>query len=175
MKQRGLTLVELLTIVAISVILLTMGVPGYAYFLNQNRLAGVTNELVTSLNLARSEAIKRGVRVTLCKSANAMDEYPVCAPETSWLEGWLVFVDRGMVGQLDGTDKILWVQNDRPNAQASISVSNNFNTYASYLPSGVSQGSNHLPNGTFNICIAGQKRRVILNSTGRIKIAKETC
>jgi type IV fimbrial biogenesis protein FimT len=174
MKQAGVTLVELLTVMAIGVILLGIGMPGYAYLMNQSRLSGLTNELVAALNLARSEAVKRGVRVTVCKSGNAEAESPICDPDADWLHGWLVFVDRGVAGQLDESDQLLRVQQSHPTSQASITPTN-FSAYVSYLPSGVSQGPDHLPNGTFHICLAGEKRKVVLNSTGRIRTEKGSC
>ena len=174
MKQAGVTLVELLTVLAIGLILLGIGIPGYAYLMNQSRLMGLTNELVAALSLARSEAIKRGVRVTVCKSGNAEAATPACDAGADWLHGWLVFVDRGVAGQIDESDELLRVQQSHPNSQASITPTN-FSAYVSYLPSGVSQGPNHLPNGTFHICLAGEKRKVVLNSTGRIRTEKASC
>ena len=71
MERRGFTLVELLIVLAVGSILLAIAIPGYAFLVNASRLATVTNDLVTVLHLARSEAIKRGVRVTVCKTGNA--------------------------------------------------------------------------------------------------------
>lgn len=172
MKQLGVTLVELLTTVAVFSILLGIGLPSYAYLASSMRLSGLTNDMVTSLNLARSEAIKQGVRVTVCKSSNPMDTIPACNASGTWQQGWLVFVDNGKPGELDGADQLLRVQEG--GRDASITASN-FSEYVSYMPSGVSRGPNNLPNGTFNICLAGNKRKIILNSTGRIRLQKEAC
>ena len=55
---------------AIAVILLTIGVPSFNTAIKNNRLTTATNDLVAVLNLARSEAVTRGLRVTVCKSAD---------------------------------------------------------------------------------------------------------
>ncbi len=80
----GFTLVELLVTLVVGAILLTIAIPCYAFLVNSSRLAAATNELVTALQLARSEAIDGGVRVTVCKTSNAMAEPPVCDSTANW-------------------------------------------------------------------------------------------
>jgi type IV fimbrial biogenesis protein FimT len=172
MEQQGLTLVELIVTLAISAILLAIAIPGYANFMNYNRLVAATNDLASSLQLARSEAVRRGTRVTVCKSSSSMSADPACDSGATWQQGWLVYVDGGAKGVLDIEDQILKVHGSV--AEASITASN-FSTYASYLPSGASQGPSGLGNGSLYICLAGSKRSVIINTIGRMRIAKGTC
>lgn len=172
MNQRGISLTELLTVLAVMSILLGIAVPGYGYLLDSVRLTGITNDLVSSLNLARSEAIKRGVRVTVCKSSSPLDNAPICSPDGTWQQGWLVFVDRGSAGERDGTDLLLQVKDG--SVKASISATN-FSDFVSYMPSGSSRGPNNLPNGTFSICLEGSQRKIIMNSSGRIRLKSEGC
>ena len=170
MDRRGFTLVELLVVLAVGSILLAIAVPGYAYFVNINRMAAATNELVSSLQLARSEAVKRATRITVCTSSSAMAAKPACNA-AAWQEGWIIFVDDGTQGLIDGVDEVLQVHGP---TDIAYTVSN-FNFYISYLSHGRSQGPNGLSNGTFSLCRAGQKRKIILNSTGRIRLEKGTC
>lgn len=173
MGWRGFTLVELLVVLAVGAILLTIAIPGYAFLVNGSRLAAVTNDLVTALQLARSEAIKRGMRVTVCKTSNAMAAPPVCDTTTSWQQGWLVFVDGGTKGVIDSGDTLLRVQGS-VSAAVTITTSN-YSSYISYLPSGRSQGPNELANGALRICVASTRRDIIINKTGRIRLATDTC
>ncbi|MGB5065269.1 MAG: GspH/FimT family pseudopilin, partial [Candidatus Competibacter sp.] len=69
-RKSGFTLIELMITVALAAIVLTLGVPAFQETIRNNRLATTVNDFISSLNLTRSEAIKRGTRVTLCKSAN---------------------------------------------------------------------------------------------------------
>ena len=69
--QRGFTLLELMITVAVLAILLSLGVPSFAETIRNNRVAAQTNELVTALSLARSEASKRGMPVSVCAGAAA--------------------------------------------------------------------------------------------------------
>lgn len=173
MNGRGFTLVELLVVLAVGAILLTIAIPGYAFLINSSRLAAVTNDLVTVLHLARSEAVKLGMRVTVCKTSNAMAATPACDTTASWQQGWLVFVDGGTRGVIDSGDTLLRVQ-DRVSAEATITTSN-YSSFISYLPSGVSQGPNGLANGTLFVCVAGNRRDIIINSTGRPRLRSNTC
>ncbi|PKM34904.1 MAG: general secretion pathway protein GspH, partial [Gammaproteobacteria bacterium HGW-Gammaproteobacteria-10] len=56
MKHTGFTLIELMMTIAIGAIILTLGIPSFMETIRSNRLTTRTNELLTSLNLARSEA-----------------------------------------------------------------------------------------------------------------------
>jgi len=90
--QTGFTLVELIFTIAVGLIFLTMAVPSYTTFSKNNRVTTLTNNLITDINVARSEAISRGVRVILCRSANPAAASPTCGGTTNtWTSGWLVF------------------------------------------------------------------------------------
>ncbi len=104
----GFTLIELIITVAVMAILMTLAAPSFQRILAKNRVEGLASELSAALNLARSEAIKRGATVTVCKSSNTSAAVTATAPacDTSttatWPDGWLVFVDRGTHGIRDG-------------------------------------------------------------------------
>ncbi|MEW6132417.1 MAG: GspH/FimT family pseudopilin [Pseudomonadota bacterium] len=169
MNQRGLTLPELAITLAIGSILLGMAIPGYAYLVRSVRFSGLSGELVGALAYARSEAIKRGVRVTVCKTGNAAS----CQSAAGWHEGWLVFVDEGVRGVVDGTDTVLRARADAVD-DVTVTVSN-FTTHVSYLPSGISRAPNNLSNGSIHFCLDGVKRSVILNTTGRVRTSTGSC
>src|SRR5690554_6508913 len=59
MKARGFTLIELMITLAVAVILATVAVPGFQRMMAVNRVAADYNEVLSGLNYARSEAIKR--------------------------------------------------------------------------------------------------------------------
>ena len=173
MRGHGFTLIELLIVLAVGAILFTIAIPGLGFLVNTSRLAAVTNNLVSSLQLARSEAIKRGERVTVCKTSDAMAITPVCDASASWREGWLIFVDGGIRGVIEPGDTLLRAQAPASTA-VSITVSN-YSTYISYLSSGVSQAPNNLANGKLRVCLAGNQREIIINRMGRIRLESSFC
>ena len=75
---RGFTMVELMVTVAIVAILAVIALPSYREFNIRMTVSNTTNELVGALNLARSEAVKRGRRVA------------VIANGGNWTSGWQV-------------------------------------------------------------------------------------
>ena len=88
--QAGFTLIELMVVLAVAIIIGAIGVPSMYQLIASNRLSTYTNELVGGINLARSEAIKRGQRVVLCKSSDGVD----CDANAQWSDGWIIFEDR---------------------------------------------------------------------------------
>ncbi|WP_455205077.1 GspH/FimT family pseudopilin [Kaarinaea lacus] len=92
----GFTLIELLISIALAAVILTQAVPSFNTLVQNNRLIAQKNEFLSSLNLARSEAIKRGVRVTVCASSNQTS-----CNNTDWEKGWIVFSDVNADATLD--------------------------------------------------------------------------
>ena len=88
-RQTGFTLLELMVVVAIAGIMMAIGVPSFQNITTTNRIAANTNELITALNLARSEAVKRSAAVSVCKSADGA----ICTTSGDWDQGWIVYVD----------------------------------------------------------------------------------
>jgi type IV fimbrial biogenesis protein FimT len=173
-NAKGVTLVELIVVLAILSILLAIVLPSYAYFSASNRIAAFTNDLVGAFQLARSEAIRRATLVTVCASRTSMDTTPTCDASASWQEGWVLFQDGGVTGNLDGDDLIIRVGSGQA-VQGELSADTNFNDYLSYKSTGVSQGSTGLGNGTISLCISGHGRIIIISNTGRIRLKTEDC
>ncbi len=170
--QVGLTLIELLVTLSIVAILLAIAVPGFQDFFRRNRVDATASDLVTALNYARSEAIRRGARVTVCGSANPSAASPNCE-DSKWAQGWMVFQDGGTKGVIDGTDaaNILRVQGAAPGG-VSIGAGGNVKKSVSYAASGMGEG---LSNDTFTICHGAYGKKVILNSTGRVRVEQTSC
>lgn len=87
----GLTLLELLTTLAVVAILLSAAVPGFRHLTINNQLVSQTNELAGALNLARNEAVTRNRTVSICQSS---DGASCGGTGKQWGQGWLLFVNR---------------------------------------------------------------------------------
>ena len=84
----GFTLTEMLVTISIMGILLAVAVPSYLSTISSTRMSNEINTLLGSLNFARSEAGKRGLRVDVCPQAGA-----TCGSGTNWTSGWYVLLD----------------------------------------------------------------------------------
>ncbi len=87
MRQRGLTLLEVMVTIAVLGVVLAIGIPSYAHMTISNQLASDTNDLVASMQFARSEAITRGEAVTVCAANANLD---ACSGNGTWTSGWVI-------------------------------------------------------------------------------------
>ncbi len=98
-KSSGMTLYELLVVLAIGAVLLSLAAPSFTKLVKSNRLTTQVNEFVASVNFARNVAIKRGGRVSLCRS----DDGATCATAGGWEQGWIIFRDVDEDGDYDAS------------------------------------------------------------------------
>lgn len=98
----GFTLIELLIAIAVAAIVLSIGVPSFERVIERNQLTANTNQFVSTLNFARSEAIKRNKRVKICDSGDG-----VTCGAGSYEQGWIIFTDDNDDGVVDSPDEEL--------------------------------------------------------------------
>ena len=102
-KLRGFTLVELLVVIAIVAVLATLAAPSFKRTIQSNNISSSVNSFLADLRYARSEAIRRGGGVVMCRSDSPEATSPACGPTTGsgvsgpggngWVSGWIVFYD----------------------------------------------------------------------------------
>lgn len=80
----GFTLVELLVVIAVMTILATVAFPQLGRMIANNQTVANYNMLITSVNLARTEAVKRNERVRICAGST------VACGSSNWENGWIV-------------------------------------------------------------------------------------
>lgn len=93
LELRGFTMVELLITLVVLAVLLAVATPGLSTFVNSSRLRASQAEFVSALTLARSEATRRGTRVSIDALA------PVVGNELGG--GWRLFLDANSNGVFD--------------------------------------------------------------------------
>ena len=111
------TLVEIMVVLVIVGILSSLALPSFRNLIITSRISVAASTLHGALLFVRSEAIKRGRSVVICRSSNVEDALPSCAsgvinPQLNmgWGEGWLIFVDTDHDLQFSAKDALLRVQ-----------------------------------------------------------------
>jgi type IV fimbrial biogenesis protein FimT len=168
-RQRGLTLIEIGVVLALAVIVTTFALPTWRHWLAKQELANRAQALATALERARTEAIKRGQRVNLCKSPDAA----TCADDGDWSQGWILHADGAAEGRPEpGEPPIAY----DPPVAAPIRVDGNgpVDDYVSFTPLGEARRlSGALQMGTFTVCRPGHDEvQVVLAATGRVRTVR---
>lgn len=165
-KSLGFTLVELIITISIAAILAGIAIPSFNSIIQSTQLTTYANELVASLNLARSEAVKRGVQVSVRRKGSA---------NNNWDSGWDIFTDLDGDGTLDTVDMLLKTYPALTNGFTLRTGTTGYQTFAAYLPSGLSLNSIL---DTFRLCTSSadtsNSRAIEINALGRPKTSEGT-
>lgn len=160
-REQGLTLVELLVTLTVLSILLLVAVPSFAELVANNRLVSTLNEFTGVMNYARSEAIKRGMRVVICPTGGGSD----CVSTSEWQGGVLLFADEDADGNHDETETV--IHRYRPQMD-EIAIYSGQRRKITYQAVGTSPGSNL----TLTFCDPSRRadpRALILSNAGRLR------
>ena len=171
-RMRGVTLTELLAVVAILSVLLTGAATAWHKVGTSMRLSSYSNVFVSQLNLARSESIKRNGRVVMCKSADGA----ACASSGGWEQGWLVFHDANNNGLRESGETLIRRGEALP-AGYRILGNELVARYVSFSPFGGTRlASGAFQAGTITICKRSEGpaegRQVVINSVGRPRVQR---
>ena len=168
--ENGFTLIELMVTLAMVAILMTVAVPSFTTFQRNAELTSFSNSLLSGINAARGEAMKRG--------RNAM----VVPKDGDWNKGWTVFVDVNRNGVFDEATDITVLK--REAAPSYLTVTNTAGTaadslYIMYDASGYSRLTGGgfgawtvqvVRNDVTGSTLLAQTRRIKIASTGRARV-----
>lgn len=171
--QRAFTLIELLVTLSVVAIIAAMAAPSFFEMIQNTRLVTQANNLVSTIQYARSEAVKQGVQVSIVRKSNT---------DSVWEDGWTVFTDWDGDGVFDddGADPLCDVEEDcvirTQTAVKNITLrtGNHIKEWLAYLPSGYAISSTGLANDTFRVCAKNvdktKAKKVVINTLGRPEV-----
>jgi type IV fimbrial biogenesis protein FimT len=165
-RSAGFTTIELMIGLLIIAILIGLAAPTFRDFSRNNQVTAANNDLVTALNLARSEALRRGTDVTVCSSADGA----ICGAAGDWASGWIVFQDDGATGVIASADKVVqkW-----SGGGASIQVAT-ASPYIQYQPTGTVTNSATV-RVSFASCKGKSLRQIQVSAAGSITTQLQSC
>jgi type IV fimbrial biogenesis protein FimT len=154
----GVTLIELMFAIAILAILVTVAVPSFRDASLTSRLSSISNDLLASIQVARSESIKSNSVTTLCTS----DDGTTCAGSGDWEQGWIILDKDGVVIQSHAA-----LPNGYKVAEASATE------VLLFEPIGVGATA-----ASFTVCrddpVGNQERIVTVTATGMASVTRTT-
>jgi type IV fimbrial biogenesis protein FimT len=176
-KIRGLTTIELMIALVIAAVLVSMGGPSFMRLIRSNSMSGAVNTFMADLRYARSEAVRRGGRVVVCRSAAPEATSPTCATAADvtngWATGWLIFEDRDNDSTFNTGDNLLRVQAPVKNVENIAEATSTTVTLFKFTATGRlldNTSSAGLLFGGTNFT-SDLKRRVCISPGGRARIA----
>ncbi|RYF31255.1 MAG: prepilin-type N-terminal cleavage/methylation domain-containing protein [Comamonadaceae bacterium] len=160
----GFTLLELMVTVSIAAILLALALPSFQSSMRSNRVATATNELLASLALARSEAVRNTRGAGLCTSADGAS----CGG--GWNSGWLVWADTNGDGLVDAGETVIRYSQGK----ASTTITGAATSIA-FTPRGRVVGDVERTIGIVPYDASTPARCVTINRTGQTRVAQTAC
>lgn len=148
-----------MVVVAIAAILLTIAAPSFSALMANLRLTTAADNLLGTIALARSEAIKRNVPVGVCASNDAST--CLAAGNSSWQTGYIVFVDdTAPSGQRQNAELLIRAIEGVPPDLALTSAGLINGSYLMFLPTGGVSGASV---GSLTLCSTTLSKKVAVN------------
>jgi type IV fimbrial biogenesis protein FimT len=111
-RARGFTLIEIMVVVAIVAILAAIAAPSFKSQIQSSNMTSAVNNFLADMRFARSEAIRRGGSVVMCRSDAPEAAQPTCGSGSTlgWESGWIIFHDLNSNSQRTSTEPLLRAQ-----------------------------------------------------------------
>ena len=168
--SQGLTLVELLTTLAVAGILVTTASGGATRLLDHHRAGAAVNQMLGAIRFARHAAVAHRSPATLCPA----DGGDRCGRRNTWHNGTLVFLDGNANGRFDGNDVLLRRMPSLRQGDRFYWRSFRNRSYLMIRPNGLTDWQN----GNLLYCPASDDprfaRQIVINAQARVRHARDS-
>jgi len=86
-------------------IISTLALPAFTTMIQKNNQSAQSNNFISALLIARSEAVKRGQRAVICSSKDGA----TCDAGVDWEAGWLIYIDENANNALDTSESLIQI------------------------------------------------------------------
>lgn len=164
---KGFSLIELMVVLSIAAILLAVGIPSFRSLIQNQRMTTNVNEFFAAINLTRSAALERGVRVDMIAAGDGSD----------WKNGWIIFVDKNNDRIRDSNEKLIFTHGPLPDGMSTTTNISDTPLAIGFLPMGFIKLAANQKGCTISFAQEDEdKKRIKLSFIGRPRIcdAKDT-
>lgn len=174
-KIRGFTLLEVMVVLAVIAILTSLAAPSFTGLVQSNAVSSNVNAFMGDLRYTRSEAIRRGGSVVMCRS-NDPEGAPACdggsgPGNNGWVSGWIIFEDRNGDGNYTAADQGLLLKVQGPITNLDTMVASNNNPFE-FVATGRMKTVNSAKSLQFGTNMPAERQRLVcVNQSGRARIA----
>lgn len=158
-RQRGVTLVEQIMVIAILGVLAAIAMPPLARMLQRNRVQVAQADFIAALQHARGVAITAGKSTLLCPSRDGAQ----CSGGTRWESGWLIGHDQDRNGQPDAG-----ALRTQPSYAGVTIIGDSGRPLVRFRADGSAPGTTN----TLRICARGHSEQalvVVISNSGRVR------
>ena len=175
-RNFGFTMVELMVVVAIAALLIALAVPSFTSLVRSTNITNAVNTFMTDARFARSEAVRLGGAVVMCRSDAPEATTPSCGTGggpggNGWVSGWIIFQDLNNDGNKDATDPLVRIQS----ALTSVNSIGDTSTKLVFTATGrlksLSGGAMSLQFGSAPDFPNTTQRMVCVSLGGRVRVA----
>ncbi len=172
MFYAGFTIIEMLTVITIMILLITIAIPGWRNFVQNNQAMAISSKLTGALSLARATAIQSGYNVVLCPTTYQTGT--TCLNNPANWNSLILFIDINGNGTYEaGTDTLVKYYYDLPSGIIKVTSGN---SPATFTPAGFYTPAAGI---TFTIkptgCVGNNGRTITIMPSGNIQANFTSC
>jgi type IV fimbrial biogenesis protein FimT len=156
---KGFTLIELMVTIAVLAIIVTIAIPSFQDIIERNRVVTQANNILSAVQLARSEAVKRGETITLTANAGG------------FTGGWCVHAD----GACDAANQIRAIEATTGLAFPGSDSSVAFSARGARTPQTSSEVEINVQSSACSTGEVDRRSIIKIELTGRAKVVKGDC